>query len=293
MPEHQLTAQTAALAAACRQIVVFTDLDGTLLDHDGYSFAGAADTLARLQQLAIPLIFATSKTRAEVEALQKTLQLDEPFIVENGGGLFFPPRFAPLHWPALKAAGRYQLLRFGATYADIRHFFGTVRAAFQLKGFGDMESAEIMARTGLSHDQANLARQREFTEPFVFLGEEKPVPLAELAAKAGFALTKGGRFYHLMGRLQDKGRAIRETLAILKANNRPSAYSIGLGDSANDLPLLAAVDQPVLIPHPDGSHEPCDIPNLQRAALPGSRGWGMAVDRLLETLTIPASASQG
>jgi HAD superfamily hydrolase (TIGR01484 family) len=48
-------------------IVVFTDLDGTLLDHHTYEWTAARPALQRLTQTGTPCVFVTSKTRAEVE----------------------------------------------------------------------------------------------------------------------------------------------------------------------------------------------------------------------------------
>lgn len=45
------------------QFLVFTDLDGSLLDHHNYSYVNALPQLASLEQLGIPVIPATSKTR--------------------------------------------------------------------------------------------------------------------------------------------------------------------------------------------------------------------------------------
>jgi predicted mannosyl-3-phosphoglycerate phosphatase (HAD superfamily) len=49
-------------------IVIFTDLDGTLLDDSSYSFEPAHEALAEVRIRKIPLILCTSKTRAEKEA---------------------------------------------------------------------------------------------------------------------------------------------------------------------------------------------------------------------------------
>lgn len=265
-------------------MVVFTDLDGTLLDHHGYSWAGAATALERLRRHGIPLMLVSSKTRAEVEALQEQLRLDYPFIVENGGGLFFPPAFDTLTLPYAEPVTHGRLIRLGRPYAEIRRFFVTVREHFQLRGFGDMDHEEIADRTGLSPAEAERARQREFSEPFVFLGEETPAELAAVAAASGLALTRGGRFYHLLAADQDKGRAIRAAIEIFAANGCPVHITIGLGDSANDLELLAAVDIPVLVPHPDGQFEALELPGLRRAPAPGSRGWGTIIHQLLDEM---------
>ena len=44
-------------------LLVFTDLDGTLLDHHSYSHAAALPGLERLRGLEVPVIPVTSKTR--------------------------------------------------------------------------------------------------------------------------------------------------------------------------------------------------------------------------------------
>ena len=51
---------------------IFTDLDGTLLDHDTYSWAPAAPAIERIKKLGIPLIAISSKTLAELSHLNAT-----------------------------------------------------------------------------------------------------------------------------------------------------------------------------------------------------------------------------
>jgi len=263
-------------------LIIFTDLDGSLLDHADYSFAGAERALAALKESNVPLVMTTSKTRSEVEDLQRRLGLAHPFIVENGGGIFFPPAYPVSPSAGTETVGSYQLVRLGEPYLWIREFFVTVRKPFHLRGFGDMEVAEVMERTGLSFQAAHMAKSREFSEPFVFVGSERMVELAPLADRAGLSITRGGRFYHLIGRGQSKGRAVRTATCILGRHPAGEVVTVGLGDSKNDLPMLAEVDIPVLIPHPDGTYEPLTLSNLRRAVLPGSAGWGKAVLEILD-----------
>jgi predicted mannosyl-3-phosphoglycerate phosphatase (HAD superfamily) len=65
--------------------VVFSDMDGTLLEHSTYSFAEAQPALDLLKSRGIPLDVCTSKTRSEVEFWRRLLGNKHPFIVENGG----------------------------------------------------------------------------------------------------------------------------------------------------------------------------------------------------------------
>ena len=50
-----------------RKFVIYTDLDGTLLDHVTYTFHPALDALELIEKKKIPLIISTSKTRPEIE----------------------------------------------------------------------------------------------------------------------------------------------------------------------------------------------------------------------------------
>jgi mannosyl-3-phosphoglycerate phosphatase len=65
--------------------LVFTDLDGTLLDSRTCSYEKSLAAINRLEQKGIPIIFCSAKTRAEQEVYRRELGLRHPFVVENGG----------------------------------------------------------------------------------------------------------------------------------------------------------------------------------------------------------------
>lgn len=252
-------------------MVIFSDLDGSLLDARDYRFGGARPALARIKEQKIPLILTTSKTRAEVEKLQRIMGLEEPFIVENGGAIFFPVG-------RIKNSSRnkYHLIQLGKPYAEIRDFVKKLPPGFGIRGFGDLSAREISDMTGLSPDEARLAKKREFTEPFLH-NEQHGEELVSLSKESGIKIVRGGRFHHFIGEGQDKGKAVKITKNVFRHFLGKDLLFIGLGDSDNDIPMLENVDIPVLIPHADGVFEPLDLPNLIRAPLPGSAGWNEAV----------------
>jgi mannosyl-3-phosphoglycerate phosphatase len=145
---------------------IVTDLDGTLLDHHDYSWDGARAALAEIDRRRIPLILTTSKTRAELLPLRKKLRNTWPFIPENGGAVFFPRDTWPYTVPDTVASESYQILMIGRPYQFIRTVFAKLQLDYPIRGFADMEVGEISALTGLDHEEAVLARQREFSEPF-------------------------------------------------------------------------------------------------------------------------------
>ncbi len=46
-----------------KKLIIFTDLDGTLLDLHTYSFEKSLPGLGLLRQKNVPLVFCSSKTR--------------------------------------------------------------------------------------------------------------------------------------------------------------------------------------------------------------------------------------
>lgn len=126
-------------------------------------------------------------------------------------------------------------------------------------------------------NMAELAGQREFTEPFVTGPFADMAALQALAAEHGLKITRGGRFYHLIGTGQDKGTAVRTAREIFARYLGRPPVAIGIGDSENDLPMLAQVDIPVLIPRPDGTSLDLRLPRMVIAGDPGCRGWNDAL----------------
>jgi mannosyl-3-phosphoglycerate phosphatase len=270
------------------RIVIFTDLDGSLLDTDTYSYDAAKDALARIQEKAVSLILVSSKTRSEIEPLRFRLAHQHPFVVENGGGLFIPKGYFPFPVEHSALRGEYQVVEIGAPYAALRLSLKEISQSLgcKLVGFGDMSSDEIARLTGLSPSEALLAKQREYDEPFISQGTDLSwETLQEAAAARNLHCTRGGRFYHLMG-ANDKGVASRILLTCyrrLADNEGQPLVTIAVGDSLNDEPMLALATYPVLVQRPDGTYDPdVRIPQLIRSPAAGPTGWNKAVLDLLQ-----------
>ena len=268
--------------------VIFTDLDGTLLDSVAYSFAAAQEALTELQRHDIPLIIVSSKTRAEIEPIRIRLQNDHPFIVENGGAVVIPTDYFPFPLADTVLRDGCDVVELGTPYHRLRAALKDIQRVIgrELRGYGDMSVDEIVARTGLSREEAELSKQREYDEPFVV--ECPAIPednLAETVKAHGLQYTKGDRFFHLMGP-HDKGRAVRYLIDCYCRQTdctRDRLRSVGIGNSLNDLPMLEVVEHPILVQRADGSYDPgIDLPRLTRAPGPGPIGWNRSVLSLLQ-----------
>jgi len=264
--------------------VLFSDLDGSLLNYDDYSFAEARPALEKIKRFGIPLVLTTSKTRKEVEAILAEMNLLEPFIVENGAALFFPARYRGWDLAGGVRFQSYVVFKLGVSYAEVRAFVKRRASRFGIKGFGDWSVEEIAEITGLPPEKVGPAKEREFTEPFLPGDEKKMEELRRLALKEGIASHTGRDVLPSHRAGQDKGKAVEIAQGLFRRNWGDGVRFVGIGDSANDIPMLERVDVPVLIPHLDGSFERVDLPNLIRASSPGSRGWNETVEGILNDI---------
>ena len=269
-------------------IIIFTDLDGTLLNTT-YAYNSAMPALALIEKHKIPLVFCSSKTRSEIELYRKKLGNGHPFISENGGGIFLPvgyfetDKIIPAHERML--SNRYDMIVLGAHYAELRTtLIRLQREGFLIKGFGDMSTEEISQRMGLSTEEAKMAQQRDFDEPFFYEDKEgKLDDLLDSIKHKGFNFTKG-RIYHLLGQ-SDKGKAVSILINLYRQKCGP-VTTIGIGDSQNDLPMMEKVDIPVVVQKPDGTYDLSLMAGSKpiKAEGIGPEGWNKAMLHLIPKL---------
>ncbi|MDP6101448.1 MAG: HAD hydrolase family protein, partial [Dehalococcoidia bacterium] len=100
--------------------VVFTDLDGTLLDLETYSFTPALPAVQALLKRGVPIVFSSAKTRSEQEVYRQQLKNHDPFIVENGGCIFIPEDYFPFEYQHDRVVDGYMLIELGTPYKEIR-----------------------------------------------------------------------------------------------------------------------------------------------------------------------------
>jgi mannosyl-3-phosphoglycerate phosphatase len=268
------------------QILMFTDLDGTLLDNQTYDFEPAIPALRLIHSLKISLILVSSKTRAEIEFLKKKLSLDSPFISENGGGIFFPATFTLPKDYSWERVNDYNAIFIGKPIKEVLKKASKLKEDFNFRGFSKMPPEEISSATGLGLEQATLASKREFDEPIVLknpLDDSKI--FCEKALDLGLDCVHGGRFIHLfLG--SNKGKAVGMVLTIYRRLKGP-LFSIALGDSPNDISMLEVVDKAVLMQDKDGSYVKGLVhPDLIMAEGGGPKAWNRVVLDILANISV-------
>lgn len=268
------------------QLLVFTDLDGTLLDHHSYSYRPALPALEQLKIRRIPLIICTSKTAAEVERLRQELNICAPYIVENGSAVLLPNHDQRLQPETTTCPQHvtYSAHFFGKSYPQLLAIVQRLRDnhGYRFKGFADFSIAELAEETGLNLAAAELAIKRLSSEPLRW--DDSDTALEKFTAQLqseGLQLLRGGRYYHVLSQC-DKGTAVRWLLErYQKAAPDSEFYSVALGDGPNDQPLLEAVDLGIVIPSASGLQLQPQGVSVRRMAELGPVGWNRAISELL------------
>ncbi|MFC3052888.1 HAD-IIB family hydrolase [Kordiimonas pumila] len=260
-------------------LVIFSDLDGTLLDHETYGFEAAKPAFEILKARGIPLVLASSKTAVEIATLREKMGFTHcPAIIENGSGLL--------------PAGPFDTKSIDQTvYKKLRNTVQALpphlRRLYQ--GFGDWTVAEITAKTGLPTHEAQQASKRQFSEPGLWSGTEKELAsFIQHLTNHNISARHGGRFLTLsyggtkgvkMGQILD--RYTTDT-------TRPP--SLALGDAPNDIEMLEAADIGVIIKNPHGTKiaplQGEQTGTIRRSDKPGPEGWAYSVLSILHEMNL-------
>lgn len=272
-----------------RKLLVFTDLDGSLLDHHDYSWEKAKLALSALDERSCPVIFNSSKTAAELIKLKRKINNYHPFVSENGSVVSIPADyFSPHALADKKHVNEFETHLFATPYKIIIGMLDDLRQkhCFKFKGFGDMSIDELASVCNLSHEQVQDAKQREASEPLLWLDTQEAFKkFKNLLEAEGYIVVSGGRFHHVMADV-NKGKAVI-WLKQQYINHEPQTewITVGLGDGFNDVQMLEAVDYPVLIPNPETSQpDLAHLSHLISPPSPGPEGWNSAMLSIMDKI---------
>jgi mannosyl-3-phosphoglycerate phosphatase len=264
--------------------IIFTDLDGTLLDHDTYSFEKAKEALLLTKENKVPVIFCTSKTQAEIEVYRERIGNKDPFIPENGGAIIIPKGYFSSLFS--KEENRYIKIDLGIPHHLIINILTKVKESTNamIKGFSDLTPEEISTLTGLDPISAELSKRRFYSEPISIEGNADTIREVEKELlSSGLNFLEGRRFHHVCGSTTDKGKAVRILTDIYKDNINDVTKTIGLGDNLIDLPMLATVDIPIIVKKTSECYDRrILLPNLVYADGIGPEGWNKAILDILQ-----------
>lgn len=223
------------------KILIFTDLDGTLLDHKTYDYSQISEFINFITSKAL-VIPNSSKTYEEVKALSDSLYLSSPFIVENGSAIYFPKDDKFNFQTDPEEIDDHNYFQLGAKIDELESFIYSAKLEKFSKYcsfLNEMTISEIIEYTSLSERDAKHAMKRDFSLPFLWKGDKNTLnQFKAYVISKKFKILEGGRFYHLIGNT-DKGKALKFFLNMYKnSDDLNNVLTIAIGDSQNDNEML-------------------------------------------------------
>lgn len=268
-------------------LLILTDMDGTLLDHDTYSFADALPALERCRAAAIPVVPNTSKTRTELIALRDRLENTDPFIIENGSAICIPDQQIHLHGEETSYDEGFVELPLGVPIEEVHKILAPLRTRFKFETFSDWTLDQLVANTGLSREEAESACLRRYSEALLWKdSDKKKEEFIELLKQQGLHALQGGRFLSVLGAEADKGAALERLKQLYRPVLGDTPTVIALGDSHNDEAMLNAADIAVVIANPKARPPQVEGPEVIYSKATGPAGWNEVIQTLLDRFDV-------
>ncbi len=263
-------------------LILFTDVEGTLLDIHTHEWQAASGWLSRLKQHQVPVVLCSSKTAAEMMLLQKELGLESlPLIAENGAVIQLADSW--------NDDENFPRLITGSPHEEIQHVLRQLRdtEGFKFTTFSDVSEQTIAEWTGMNLRHAALARLHEASETLIWRdSDEKMREFSALLATLGLQFVQGARFWHVLDERGGKAQAVTWLLSRYQQREGFRRIAIGLGDGPNDAPLLNTTDFAVVVKglNRDGVILSDDRPErVYHTRESGPHGWREGLDYWLSS----------
>jgi predicted mannosyl-3-phosphoglycerate phosphatase (HAD superfamily) len=187
--------------------------------------------LEGLDEAQFPCIWLTGRTRAQLDEPRRRLGHNDPFIGENGCGVYLPEDYFHLKSGNTIRLGRFTCIPVAKPQPAAAEALEELStdlgvAAVSLRSLSPRELAQ---NTGLPANEAEQIRMRDFDELFFFAGatESDIAKFANEAKARGFTLQNLGPFWSFsVG--ADFAKCIRELGALYDRALRYHALRVGI-----------------------------------------------------------------
>ena len=229
--------------------VVFCAIDD-LIPIAGHPLSGFADLLDGLAEARIPSVWVSSRNRHQLDTSVRQLGHAGPFIAENGCGAYLPEDYFHLKPERTVRLGRFTCVPVAAPQPAAAQALDSLAedTAISVVPLRSLSPRETMQNTGLSRQEADALRQRDFDELFFFAGASDAdiQKFKQSATERKLSVRSSGAFYSLA-----VGASLSECVQDLrKLYDRAlhaRASTIALTTSGESTELLKACDRAIVL----------------------------------------------
>ncbi len=258
-------------------LIIFTDLDGSLLHRDTFKFDEIKDYLKDLISQNIYIIPTSSKTEKEILEFNKELDINLPFISENGSainGLDIINSNLPKELILSREKGNLMKIFEKEVPEDLK---------IKCKWLWQMKKEDQTEILGLMANKLKNAMERKYTIPFIFDGNKSQKnELVKILKKKNLLMQEGGRVINLTDKVS-KSKSMNIFVRFFKRNNK-NVKTIAVGDNFNDLEMLKNSNIPCLVFNDQFKQDLINIDNLIISNKPSPEGWADVIKKALVKL---------
>ena len=261
-----------------KQIIIFTDLDGTLLDVDTFKLDIIEDYFKKLISNGIIIIPNSSKTESELLDFNRQYNIKLSFISENGSSIH------GLNLLHKNLPDKFVISKYSSEILNIYKKKTPFDLQEKVTFISSLNSKEQEKIFGLPNDKLLLANQRMHSIPILFNGtKNEKIIFTKTIDKIGLSIQSGGRIMNICDKT-DKSNAMIKTLEIIKKQIKREIITIGVGDNLNDIEMIKNSDFPCLVKNKNFDNSMINIGNLIMSTEPSPKGWADVIKMALQKI---------
>ena len=258
-------------------VIIFTDLDGSLLHRDNFGFDSIKNYIINLLDRGIIVVPNTSKTEEEIKEFINELGIKLPYISENGSSIYdlniintnFPNKI-------ILSRDKQELLKIFKEKVP-------ERLKKNCKLILDMNKRQQSNIFGLKDKYLKNALNRKYTIPFLFEGSKiEKNELNKILKSNLLSMQEGGRVINL-GDNTNKVKSMNQVVKMYKKIEK-NIKVVAVGDNYNDLEMLKNSDIPCLVFNNKFKKDQVNIDNLIISNRPSPEGWADVIKIAMEKL---------
>ena len=259
------------------KILIFTDLDGSVLDRDTFKFDQIKQYMKKILNSGIHIIPNSSKTESEIIEFNQELGENLTYISENGSVI------NGLNILNSNFPDKIILSREKEELIEIFKKNVPENLQNKCKFISNLNKKNQMGILSLSDNKLKNALKRKYTEPFLFEGgKSERIELLKILKKKSLTLQEGGRVINLCDNV-NKVKSMKKILKIYK-KIQSNIKVIAVGDNYNDLDMLKNCDLPCLVFNDQFKEDQINIDNLIISNRPSPDGWADVIKKALVKL---------
>jgi predicted mannosyl-3-phosphoglycerate phosphatase (HAD superfamily) len=240
--------------------VVFCGVDA-LIPPRGKISPGFDEFTAALDHAGIPAVWVTARSRGQMDDPRRRLDHSHPFIAEEGCGVYLPEGYFHLRPAKTVRLGRFTCIPIAEPQPAAREALESLSEDTGVSGvtLRSLSARQVMRNSGLSLQDADLARQRDFDELFFFAGatEQDIAGFVAEGRNRNLQLRQHGVLWSLAAGAS-LSLCIRALSKLYERALRSRPAILGIATQEESRELFAACDRAILLGHPasyaSGSH---------------------------------------